>query len=445
MEQPSKLDGRTLLLLPKARAYGDAMTTPGQGAARPGRRRLIAQLSAESELLSTRIWQRIRAEIPLYAQRDPDELLPAIHTNVRDILLPLDEGREFTERELAAFRSYGETRARQGIPTEEMLRAWRLSIREVFDAMITAGRQRRVSDSTLLELTRDLLSATDAATLAFTQGHHRAELELARQEQHRRADFVRGILFATLGPAQILHQAHRYGLDPDRDYHPIRAQPTRAMPMEAIERLLDLAFDSSRPRGMVALVDGDVAGFLDHPPQGKPRAAIGVGPPARLDGLEPSFRRATRAMATAAAFGMTGVYDLGSLGLLPAVLADTDVAEELTRRYIAPLATGEAMRPILETVRRYLTLGMRADLTAEHMSVHHNTVRYRLRRYQELTGVDLRDPSRALEAWWALQRTRLDHRSPTAAPAQIADDPDDVHHRVVARRPGERASSAQAQ
>ncbi|HEY0449248.1 helix-turn-helix domain-containing protein [Actinophytocola sp.] len=63
---------------------------------------------------------------------------------------------------------------------------------------------------------------------------------------------------------------------------------------------------------------------------------------------------------------------------------------------------------------RYLTLGMRADLTAERMSVHHNTVRYRLRRYEELTGIDLRDPNHALEAWWALQRTRIDHTSTTA-------------------------------
>jgi DNA-binding PucR family transcriptional regulator len=65
------------------------------------------------------------------------------------------------------------------------------------------------------------------------------------------------------------------------------------------------------------------------------------------------------------------------------------------------------MQPILETVRRYLTLGMRADVTAEHLTVHHNTVRYRLRRYEELTGVDLRDPNCALEAWWALERNRL--------------------------------------
>jgi DNA-binding PucR family transcriptional regulator len=80
-------------------------------------------------------------------------------------------------------------------------------------------------------------------------------------------------------------------------------------------------------------------------------------------------------MATAAAFAMTGVYDLELLGLLPAVLDDTDVAEEITRRYITPLGTGDAMQAIQETVRLYLTLGMRADLTAERMSVHHNTVR----------------------------------------------------------------------
>lgn len=384
------------------------MTTPGRGTARAPRRRLIAELTAQSEPLSARILQRIRAEIPLYAQGEPDAFLPAILTSLQRILLPLEEGRPFTDSELAAFRSSGEEGAHQGIPTEEMLRAWRLSIREVLDEMITIGRQRRITDRTLLELTRDLLGTTDAATLAFTRGHHRAELELARQEQQRRADFVRGILFAALGPAEIRQQAHRYGLDPDREFHPIRAQPTPAMPMAAIERLIGLAFDSSRPRGLAALIDGDVAGFIDHMPTGTAGSAIGIGPPARLDQLEPSFRRATRAMATATAFGLTGIYDLGRLGLLPAVLADTDVAEELARRYIAPLGTGEAIQPILHTVRRYLTLGMRADLTAKHMSVHHNTVRYRLRRYEELTGADLRDPNCALEAWWALQRTRLD-------------------------------------
>ncbi len=384
------------------------MTTPGHGPAGTPRRRLIAELAADSESLGARVLLRIRTEIPLYAQRDPDVLLPAVLSSLRRVLLALEEGRPFTEGEQAAFRTYGKERARQGIPTEEMLRAWHVSIREVVDEIVAVGRRRRVAAGTLLELTRDLLATTDAATLAFTQGHHRAELELARQEQQRRSDFVRGILFATLGPAEIRRQAHRYGLDPDREYRPIRARPTPPMPMTAIERLLGLAADSSRPRGLAALIDGDVAGIVDHLPTAEPGSAIGVGPPARLDQLEPSFRRATRAMATAEAFGLTGFHDLAGLGLLPTVLADTDVAEELIRRYVAPLGTGPPTRLIVETVRRYLTLGMRADVTATEMSVHHNTVRYRLRRYEELTGVDLRDPNCALEAWWALQRHRID-------------------------------------
>jgi len=386
------------------------MTTP-----QASRRRLIAQLTMQSEQLSARILQRIRDEIPLYAQGDPGAFLPAMLTSLQRVLQPLEDGRPFTETELAAFRTYGEERARQGIPTEEMLRAWRLSIREVLEAMIALGRQRRVTDRTLLELTRDLLGTTDAATIAFTQGHHRAELDLARQDQQHRTDFVRGVLFATLGPAGIRRQAHRFGLDPDRDYYPVRAQPTAATPLAAIERVLGLTFGTGRPAGLVALVDGDVAGFVDHRPRDASRVAIGIGPPARLDQLEPSFHRATRAMATAAAFALTGVHDLGGLGLLPTILTDTDVAEELTRRYITPLGTGESIRSILETLRRYLTNGMRADLTAEQLVVHHNTVRYRLRRYEELTGIDLRDPNCALEAWWALQRLLLDQR-PSGVP-----------------------------
>jgi hypothetical protein len=377
--------------------------------ARVARQRLIADLLAADVALSARMLARMRAEIPPYADRDPHDVLPALISSLRDILVPLGDGRALTDSELAVFGAYGETRARQGIPLEELLQAWRLSIREVLDDLVTLGRQDRVRDGELIALIRDLLTTTDAATLAFTQGHHRAEFELARQEQHRRADFVRGILLATIGPAEIRQHAHGYGLDPDRDYRPVCGRPTQSMPVEAIERLLGLTFDSSRPRGLTAIIDGDVAGFIDHVIEGKAAAAVGIGEPARLEHMQPSFGRATRAMATATAFGLTGVYSLEDLGLLPTMLADTDVAEGLARRYIAPLGDGHARKPILDTVRQYLSLSMRADVTAQHLSVHHNTVRYRVRRYEELTGIDLRDPNRALEAWWALQNDSRVH------------------------------------
>ncbi|MET1072656.1 MAG: helix-turn-helix domain-containing protein [Umezawaea sp.] len=382
------------------------MTTRGRAL----RRRLVAALSTDAEPFGERILTRLRAEIPVYGRRGEDDLLPAILTSRAWILEPLEEGRAFTDAELAAFSSYGEVRARQGIPAEDMLRAWRLSIREFFDDMVEAGRLLRMTDGALLELTRDLLATTDAAILAFSQGHHRAEVELARQEEHRRTDFVRGVLLAGLGAAGIRQQALRHGLDPDREYYAVRARPAAETPMAVVERLLGFQAHGGRARGMVALIEGDVAGFVDRKPADGASVVVGVGAPARLELLAPSFHRATRALATATAFGLTGVHDLGGLGLLPAVLADADVSDELARRYLRPLGDGEAAKPILDTVRRYLSSGWRADVTAREMSVHHNTVRYRVRRYEELADVDLRDPDRALEVWWALQHARLGDR-----------------------------------
>jgi DNA-binding PucR family transcriptional regulator len=45
--------------------------------------------------------------------------------------------------------------------------------------------------------------------------------------------------------------------------------------------------------------------------------------------------------------------------------------------------------------------------TAQFLHVHENTVRYRLSRFQELTGVCLEDLQSAFEVWWALQRSWL--------------------------------------
>jgi DNA-binding PucR family transcriptional regulator len=41
------------------------------------------------------------------------------------------------------------------------------------------------------------------------------------------------------------------------------------------------------------------------------------------------------------------------------------------------------------------------------MFLHVNTVRYRLRRFEELTGTSLRRVEDLVQIWWALRRARL--------------------------------------
>jgi PucR-like helix-turn-helix protein len=365
-------------------------------------------LEKRSEDLLDRIIDRMRAEIPAYAHLAHADLASTAAPTLQRLLAAVGQQRALTPDELRTLTEHGEVRGRQGIALPDMFVAWRIAVRTVADHMIASGRAAGIADGDLLDLTTEVLDATDTAIHTMARGHHNVEHELTRQDQQRRTDLVRGILFGTLGPAEIRIRAEQYGLDPNRTYHAIRARRTPTLPAPALERAIGFTAGIATPRGMVAQIDGDLAGFIAEPPAGNLDTAIGYGPAADLSRMEPSFQRATRAMTTAAAFRLTGAYDLAALGLLPTVLADSEIGDELVARYIAPLGDGDSADAIRDTVQRYLSTDMRADLTAQAMHLHTNTVRYRLRRYEELTGSDLHNPNHLLETWWAIQRTRLD-------------------------------------
>src|SRR5205823_4934444 len=171
------------------------------------------------------------------------------------------------------------------------------------------------------------------------------------------------------------------GLAPARHYVTSRPRPTASAPPRERQHLLGLGpVRDHPPQGLAAVLDGDLAGFAERIRHRAVSTQVGVGPAAPLDRMEPSFRLATRALATAAAFGLTGVFDLDALGLRAAVVADPEVGERLVRRYIEPIRQGAARSAgaLLEAIERYLACGLRAEAAAAELNVHPNTLRYRL-------------------------------------------------------------------
>ncbi len=81
--------------------------------------------------------------------------------------------------------------------------------------------------------------------------------------------------------------------------------------------------------------------------------------------------------------------------LLPErLLAGDQLAKQaLINRYYLPLVAGSA--DLLQTLRAYLEHGGSLEATAKSLFVHANTVRYRLRRIQELIGEDVTQPRTA--------------------------------------------------
>jgi len=63
--------------------------------------------------------------------------------------------------------------------------------------------------------------------------------------------------------------------------------------------------------------------------------------------------------------------------------------------------------PNIETARTWLALAGSTSAAAQQLHIHRNTVRYRLKRLEELTGRDLAEPVGAAELHVALECARI--------------------------------------
>jgi DNA-binding PucR family transcriptional regulator len=96
--------------------------------------------------------------------------------------------------------------------------------------------------------------------------------------------------------------------------------------------------------------------------------------------------------------------------LLPERALDGDPAarRELVEDVYQPLVAGG--NALVDTVTTYLEQGSSLEATARMLFVHPNTVRYRLRRAGELTGLLPTDGRDAFALWLAVVFGRLDSK-----------------------------------
>jgi len=158
----------------------------------------------------------------------------------------------------------------------------------------------------------------------------------------------------------------------------------------------------------VIALDRDLAGIALAPPVALEGITCGLGSPVRLAAVAESFAAASRALQTAVAFGEEGVFSLADLSIRPAILADEALGDAFEARHLEPLAgLGRIGAELESSLRAWFDQGMRVDDAARALHVHSNTLRHRLRRFEEATGATLRDPRDLVELWWALERRRL--------------------------------------
>ncbi|MGU3292686.1 PucR family transcriptional regulator [Williamsia sp. M5A3_1d] len=222
----------------------------------------------------------------------------------------------------------------------------------------------------------------------------------------RRSTFLRRLLEGEYAAASLPARLAEHGVRPDVHYSVACAEhddPRFGSDVRATVRLRCAARDIPV---VDAVVDSHYVALLpDVPDDLVVDALVAVGPPEVPANAGSSYRRARHTLDIAARFGRTGIVELADLGALPLLAVDDDTARHLADVHLAPLrARGAAGAEILDTVAAFLRNNRRVDDTATALFLHRNTVRNRVSRFSDITGLDLDRTDDLVLTWWLLGR-----------------------------------------
>ncbi|MGE2832542.1 helix-turn-helix domain-containing protein [Mycobacterium sp. SMC-4] len=152
--------------------------------------------------------------------------------------------------------------------------------------------------------------------------------------------------------------------------------------------------------------------------RGAREIAIGIGmgnAGTGADGLDRSHREAKRALEVAimmdGADAERHIADVGSYAVLAANSAVSATDQSLfVRRYLEPLMEYDQVHNAgyVQTLRTYFETVGNVQRTADKLFLHLSTVRYRLKRIEEIAQVDLREEEDRLCMQLALRLARFD-------------------------------------
>jgi PucR C-terminal helix-turn-helix domain len=350
------------------------------------------------ELVEAQVVQLRR--FPSYRPVPDEDLRRSCARNVARVVATLEQRDTLPADIEEDERASGQRRAVQGIPTDEVVKAYRAVISVLRDAFIEEASAAAADPWVVLAGTRTLWDLTDRYSDVLVAARQQVDIDTARRDEQHRIAFLHRLLTGSLDPADLSAGSAVQGMLPDRDYWIVRGRHVLG-DTQRLSRHLESFATSFRP--LVAPFDNDVVGISAARPGPLADAVIAVGGPARLGAVPHAFAEATQVLNVALRYGRTGVIDSSTLSVRVAVEQHDELGEQLYRRYLGPMTAHPGSAEILDTVQVYLRQHRSVGDTARTLSVHPNTIRYRLARFGALTDADLSSTDALVEVWWALE------------------------------------------
>jgi hypothetical protein len=392
---------------------------------------VIAAIHDRLPELGERIAERIRADVPAYADESliPFDSLRRSCTDNADLVLR--HLRRSGAPDPGPARETGRIRAEQGMPLADILHAYRIGFEFVWSEIVTQARTHAtLPDAQLVDRSAEIWHLFGLYAEAVAAAHRETTAELAVQRGARRSALVEALFSGVIADRITLWDAARELGLPERGPYAVVAAAADSPGEEPLPGVEASLRQAHLPSAWRLLPDQQIGLIAVGAPEAEAtglrilrRAGARVGVSPRFSSLRdtPQALRFARLALAGLPGGGPGVARFDDNPLAMLVAAAPAEATHLMNVVLKPVLDlpGLERTRLLDTLEHWFDAGGSAATTAERLYVHSNTVRYRLRRVEELTGRSLSDPHTvaALGAALLAVRSPATRRSPDTNPA----------------------------
>lgn len=355
---------------------------------------VITAVHREAATHVDRAVRRILSQVTGYERTgtvERDDLWWSVHRNLEAVLLAVAEQRSPSDADLAIRRELGRRRAQQGMPVEDIMRAFRIGYGVLWEVLNeTAYGFGSAHSRALLDHAARIWMTFDEITSAVAEAH--AEI-VARQHVDRRRrslGFLNGLQRLPEGHERTEELCRSLDLDPHAAFTIAVQDPTNpatspadgCVTVEQSNRTVVIAaWDNDPVQAETALGE-----LLRAPGSG----CVGVGMTRYgLRGALQSLRDAERAHEAASACGAPLVHFRDSW-LACLALADRTQLDALAAPAVQALTQDEGLHATLQS---FLANAGNLSAVGKDLAIHPNTASYRLRQFAHRTGIDARTPA----------------------------------------------------
>ncbi|MBM6405874.1 helix-turn-helix domain-containing protein [Phycicoccus sp. CSK15P-2] len=369
-------------------------------------RRAWGALLPQADAISDAITAAIFEKDPEWYEGAPENMLADVRRSTREHvrggLLTMSGRPDAEHRVTEVWRQTGRRRARQGVPLELVLNAYTLGSRVLWEALLELGPRSELGldDHVLNVAGQRLWHSLHVQNAVLIDAHRRESARLVRRDLHRQAGYLDGLIDGRgADPAFAAEAAETLGVATDEALACVAATVEESLgePLRSPDDRLERAGRTSawyvRGGVQVGLVPMGGLGCGELVELLRPAATGRVGVALAADGLR-GFGSAYQLAVRAAQTLPRGCADVVAVNdRLPEVLlsANPDITSLLVEESIGPLLSQpEGHREVLlDTLAALLRCNVSHSRAAEELFCHRNTVIYRQKQIEQLTGRDL--------------------------------------------------------